>query len=469
MSVDDILREFSLFALGTGGIGSWLCPDTDSVVRERIAQLEQEPLSHSQLNQLLVIGREAPLSSGFFEYYWLSEFHAPYNVTRLPEWRPGVTQTGWIVDRSHLRWGLYRLFTDSLLFFGNVRAGYRFLRGQTRSELGSFFSSRAYDDGRLRKRGRPLPMRDIAKDNRYLVSEMACKSFGDAPGTKSELRDALFAAFREHKRLGGGGVTIKMLLSGEAVTRNYGSVQQELLFSADERLSAIITTDAELQEQFESMSDAFLLARESAIENTKLYLSMVSDLDVYVATSMRTREDFRRMADTCDRIFGDSRLQELNIRYFDPTMSGAAGHEDKGLIECLMVKAAKALVYIAGDKESYGKDAEAAMALSQGKPVVFFCNSAERTRFYREVHPLSRLIDFATGVAVGAMATDREDDVAELLFRILSNSMDYELQHPRPGYLRLHERVTNSVVRLQTNDTLLTEAFWNHYHESGSR
>jgi hypothetical protein len=67
------------------------------------------------------------------------------------------------------------------------------------------------------------------------------------------------------------------------------------------------------------------------------------------------------MADTCERIFADARLKQLNLRYFDPTLSAAAGHEDKGLIECLMVKCAKILVYCAGERESYGKDAEAAM------------------------------------------------------------------------------------------------------------
>ena len=70
------------------------------------------------------------------------------------------------------------------------------------------------------------------------------------------------------------------------------------------------------------------------------------------------------MADTCERIFADTRLKQLNLRYFDPTLSAAAGHEDKGLIECLMVKCAKMLVYCAGERESYGKDAEAAMTLS---------------------------------------------------------------------------------------------------------
>ena len=170
------------------------------------------------------------------------------------------------------------------------------------------------------------------------------------------------------------------------------------------------------------------------------------------------------MANACEKIFSDNRLSELQLRYFDPTLSAAKGHEDKGLIECLMVKCAKALVYCAGEKERWGKDAEAAMGLSLGKPVIFYCDHELRTRFSREVHPLSRLIEFETGIAVGAMVTDSLEEVSELLFRLFENRMEYQLEQPMPGYLRLRVSLTNSVVRLQTNDQLLTETFWNHYH-----
>ena len=169
---------------------------------------------------------------------------------------------------------------------------------------------------------------------------------------------------------------------------------------------------------------------------------MLSDLDVYVATSMRSRQDFRSMADTCDQIFGDDKLASMNIRYFDPTLSAAGGHEDKGLIECLMVKCAKLLIYCAGEKESYGKDAEAAMALSLGKPVISYCDQAQRGRFYRDVHPLSRLIEFETVSAVGAIVTDKVENVAELVSRILENRMIYCLEQSRPGFLRLKETLT---------------------------
>ena len=104
------------------------------------------------------------------------------------------------------------------------------------------------------------------------------------------------------------------------------------------------------------------------------------------------------------------------------------------------------------------------MALSLGKPVLFYCNQERRSRFYRDVHPLSRLIEFETGVAVGAMVTDSLSEVIDLLWRMFENKMEYRLEHSKPGHLRLLESTTGSVVRLQSSDRMLTETFWNHYH-----
>jgi hypothetical protein len=104
------------------------------------------------------------------------------------------------------------------------------------------------------------------------------------------------------------------------------------------------------------------------------------------------------------------------------------------------------------------------MALSQGKPVIFFCGAETRSKFYREVHPLSRLIDFSTGVPVGAIVTDKDDDVVETIKRVFTNEMEYELQQGKPGHFQLVEKRTKSIVRLQSADILLREAFWNYYN-----
>ena len=463
----DILDTFSLFSLGTGGIGSWLTNESHDDIFARLAEVDTQPLSAVQLNQLLVLGHEAPVSDAFFQYYWLivPPTH-PYDVRSVPGYIDSWKDSHEITSLEHLKWGLYRLYTDALLYFGNVRTAFRSLRDLSLDELQNLFAEKRFDTIAIERRGPPLPLKSIIKDNRYLISEMACKSYGDI-GAPGDLQRALMESYERHVAAGNPSPTIRQLLGDPPA--QYRARQQEFLFSADEVLDDSVNSAQDLSTKYEGVAAKFAAARQAALDNTRYYLSMVNDLDVYVATSMRNREDFRTMADTCERIFSDARLKGLNLRYFDPTLSAAGGHEDKGLIECLMVKCAKILVYCAGARESYGKDAEAAMALSLGKPVIFYCDQEAKTRFYRDVHPLSRLIEFETGVAVGAMVTDQLEDVSELLYRTFSNGMTYSLEQPRPGFLRLKERVTDSVVRLQTNDRLLSETFWNHYHKDRDR
>jgi hypothetical protein len=328
----------------------------------------------------------------------------------------------------------------------------------------SFFKNKAADlesPSGFINRGPPLPLRNIPKDDRYLISEMACKSFEPSTGVGDSMLETLATSYRKMKR----SKNRKSFTVGELISGSTASTRQiEMTFSAAEFVDEPVDSIAGLKKKYEVYKRRFDDARSAALENTEIYLSMVNDLDVYVATSMRSRDDFRKMADRCTSIFEDPILADLNVRYFDPTLSAAPCHEDKGLIECLMVKCAKILIYTAGDKESYGKDAEAAMALSLGKPVIFLCDEEQKSRFYKEVHPLSRLIDFKTGVAVGSIVTSRLDYVPILLHRLFSNSMEYELVRPKNDYLQLKEKMTGSIVRIQTNNRLLRETFWNHYH-----
>ena len=469
MPKESILEQLSLFSLGGEGIGGWLTEETDSRVFDRLDKIDESPLTKAQLNQLLGLGHQAPVSEAFFRYYWLElPTRHPYSVEQLPGFVPNwLDETNRIKSLAHLKWGLYRLFVDALLYFGDVRTAFRTLRTLQQKELETFFQSKRFDTYAMKQRGEVLPLQEISHDERYLVSEMACKSFGDGEGTEGEMREALREAYEEHRKKDGGPVTFRQLLSGNLPAR-YSDRKGEFQFAMDSILEESIVSLDDFDAKFGVEADKFFKARRSALNNTQQYLSMVNELDVYVATSMRTRENFRDTARLCDNIFAVSDLANLHLRYFDPTLSAALGHEDKGLIECLMVKCAKVLVYFAGDRESYGKDAEAAMALSLGKPVIFYCDEVLRSRFYREVHPLSRLIEFETGVAVGAMVTDDLGNINLLLLRLFENEMQYRLEeHPeRKGYLLLKEQLTDSVVRLQTNDRMLTETFWNHYHNS---
>lgn len=454
----------SLFRVSGGGIGAWLTDTTCEAVFERLARLDSDPLRGVQLNQLLVLAHEAPVSDGFFNYYWLEAPKShPYAVKDLPEFREEWITGNAIQSLDHLAWGLYRLYVDALLYFGNVRTAFRTLRNHSLSDLRQFFFAKRIDSDAIKGRGPPLPLRQIEKEKRYLIAESACKSYGDSALEDSKLRSALVDAFHTFSQAGLSPISVRDLLERH-LAEHLRADKDTLVFSASDILDRTVSSEADVLAHYTYVATRFRDTRADAVKNTQYYLSMITDLDVYVATSMRNPAHFVRMAEFCETVFNDPRLSAMNLRYFDPTLSAADGHEDKGLIECLMVKCAKALVYCRGDKESYGKDAEAAMALSLGHPVIFYCEKGG-AQFYRDIHPLTRLIQFDTGVAVGAMVTDRLEDVVELLSRMFENRMSYRLERSRSGSLRLIETVTSSVVRLQTSDLLISETFWNHYHQ----
>ena len=169
-------------------------------------------------------------------------------MAKLPDFKQEWLQCAAITSLAHLKWGFYRIFTDGLLYFGNVRTAYRKLRSMTRTELTEFFAKRRFDTDLIKARGPALPLQSIPKDNRYLISEMACKSYGDYPESPGELKDALLHALREHTTQGGGPVTIKRLLEGNIVARQYSNRQQEFIFSATDVLDEAVSSETELDE-----------------------------------------------------------------------------------------------------------------------------------------------------------------------------------------------------------------------------
>ena len=464
-----IIDRFSVFHGGTGGVDSWLSAETPTQVLDTLANINQDPLSRSRMNQLLTLARESRVSSAFYSYYWttIPEQH-PFDVKEIPYFNQQWCECDDIRSLDQLHWGLYRFYVDALLFFGNIRAAFRHLTSLSDQDLRDYFVRRRVNTDSLLERGDPIRPSRIAKDDRYLVSEMACKSFGDSGVPQGELEEVLFDLYRRQRKADGGSVTAKDLLTGAYVRGDYSDRQMQFDLSADDIIDEPIVSEEDLRSKIEVIVKKFERARGMALENTKTYLSMVGDLDVYVATSMRIRNDFRRVADFCESVFDDPALGKYKLRYFDPTLSAADHHEDKGLIECLMVKCAKVLVLYAGDSDSYGKDAEAAMALSLGKPVVIYAESEQRRRIFRDVHPLTPLINFESGVAIGAMIASSESQVVELLRRIFANMVEYEIHQPHPRYLVLKEKTTDSVVRLQSSDSFLRDTFWNHYHGSDS-
>lgn len=470
MTLNEVAASLQLFFPGAFKPGSSFIENPDGQrIFERLKNIEQDPLHLTNFNQLLHLVHEAGVSEGFFQYYFLTLPNAhPYPLKKLADDIPQLNSKG-ISSLKQLEWGLRRFFFDGLLYFGDLRNAYRALRIRSLDEIAEFFKAKNYPTEKMRDRGPILPMRKIPTDDRYLISEVACKAYShDRNAELLHIEEILLDAY---KASGSGRRKIKTLFDKDSrLAKEAPDEQMMLELAAEEFMEDEIENEEEIRSKVATIASRFTTARDSAHQNTRLYLSFVNELDVYVATSMRRRDDFRNMARECEYIFGKQALKDLKVRYFDPTISAAQSHEDKGLIECLMVKCSKVVLYFAGERDSFGKDAEIAMALSLGKPVIILCPDTaagkQRERFFRDIHPLCRLIDFQSGVAIGAMVTRNPDTAAELLSRLFCNQMEYRLENNGDGYFRLREQLTTSVVRLQTNWTLLREAFWNYYHQT---
>ena len=433
-------------------------------VRERLAKLPNDPLTHSQLNQLLQRSEFAAVSDGFFRFYFLS---APEEHSfALPPPPLDIEGIDRIMSREHLQWGIERFILDAAFFYGDFKTAFDKLRELSFEEIVDTFAERRIDTRWMIERGPMLPVKDIDVGDRYLVSELACKAL-DEPDAKtvSLTEGRLVDAFEASKDT---PLPISRLL--ESILRDEDDFQARLgiPLALTDIAEVVVSSTDEIRTALADIITRFKAARRVALANTQVYLSICNELDVYVATSMREKADFIDTGEACSRIFGNAALDNLNLRWFDPTMSACRSHVDKGLVECLMVDQAQVLLLFAGEGDSWGKSAEAAMALQRGRPVIVLCppttKGLERERLFRDIHPLSRLTDFRHGVAVGAVITSNEELLPEILRRYFENEMAYQLEMTDTGVF-VKEQLTGSVVRIVTSDRLIRSAFWNNFRQ----
>ena len=245
---EHVLEQFQLFQGGTGGLDSWLRPETPPEVFDALADLETHPLSRARLNQLLTLAHEAPVSQPLFAYYWLSAPKHPYDVRLVPCFDEQWLDSRNIRSIDQLYWGLYRFYVDALLYFGSIRTAYQRLRQLSESDLYSFFAGHRIEG--LEERGEALLLSQIARDNRYLISEMACKSFEtvEGKGDANQIEEVMIDLFKKHRAGGGGPVTASQLLTGDYAKGQYAHLQPQLQLSADDFMEEVLVLQRRITE-----------------------------------------------------------------------------------------------------------------------------------------------------------------------------------------------------------------------------
>lgn len=209
-------------------------------------------------------------------------------------------------------------------------------------------------------------------------------------------------------------------------------------------------------------------AVEIGLRNTHRYLTL-PHLDVYVATSMRTQEDYANQHCFIQEVFTSPLIKDLNLRYFDPTLSYANDRITKGLIEMLMLRRAEVTIYTASREDTLGKDSELAATLAQGKAVIAYVPEGldSKADLLRVDHPLGLQIDVKTGVAHGIIVVRSPADCAKMLRNVLLRQRTFSIRHEKGNFL-LVETETKSVLRVVSDDPYLTHAFWTFFHQHSS-
>ena len=97
-------------------------------------------------------------------------------------------------------------------------------------------------------------------------------------------------------------------------------------------------------------------------------------------------------------------------------------------------------------------------------------NFEKRARTLREVHPLSLQVHLESGVANGVLIVRSIDECAEVLYKLLTNSLGFSIeQDAKQGCTVLKEKISQSPFRAVTNYEKLANSFWNFYLSSESK
>ena len=274
-----------------------------------------------------------------------------------------------------------------MLEFGNFYYGYRKLRDiDPYPIISKYFSSDEEKEKLIEhhRRMRTIPaFEDIPVGKRYCLGYLASKESKDINGYREKLIKVLEEGIKK-------GVKDPEELRKIAQNMGYTEWDEIVIRSAIEHSTDLLWWGTLFAGYSKLRYDSFLMllqdaknaceelnpqhiekVREMGRRNTYAYLS-TSDIDIYFATSMRKGLDFVSNARFLEEVIGTLKEGRLNLLYFDPTQSYLDDRIQKGLIESIMIKRCKIVVYNAQEQETFGKDAEAGIGLAHQKSVIIY-------------------------------------------------------------------------------------------------
>ena len=429
----------------------------DEILGSILGHSDEISITREKFNSLMISCGHRLATAQFFGYFFES-------VKTIDDFERAVEK--------------YRI--KAMWLFGNFRFAYRELATCDEDTFKRYISrTLSISDEGFKQRDPFVDIEPIPVEHLHLLGYIA----------KAELEDLEFThKFLEQLNISGDARTKVLEAIGTTrVQKSLSVMKSHGIQVPNDDLNVLSEHQInQLSSELAAILEPVRLSRENAgaigERNTERYLTLPY-LDVYVATSMRDRADFIAQHEFIKQVFADPQIDALRLRYFDPTLSYVENRITKGLIEMLMLRRARVTIYLAGAGDTLGKDSELAATLAQGKAVIVYVPKGEvalpcgtpgcerkvnydkRAENFREDHPLGLQIAVATGVAHGIIVVRSPEECAKMLRKVMLRQRTFSIEHEK-GVFLLRETETNSVVRVVTDDPLLTHAFWSYFNES---
>jgi len=315
-TIDDLAKLIICELCGKTFFGAENLLKKDSIKNKSIQlfldSLKRNGLNWPQFNELLLLLSMKRVSEGFFNYF--------FRVSNI--------------DMDNVKKGIINFRGMSMLCFGNFRYAYKSLRNKNQQEIEKILTDACSllvnrEEACRERADEIVTIEKICKDDTWLMGYISKRKI------EEELQ-VLESKIDSKRRNDPTDLQFRKLL--------------KVYKSIEERREASL---------------------KSGVRNTKTYLTW-DYMDVYVATSMRNQWEYSETSEFISKVFSNSKLNSLKLRFFDPTQSFCDSRFDKGLIEGLMLKRALFTLYMAQESDTMGKDSELAATLSQGKLVVAY-------------------------------------------------------------------------------------------------
>ncbi len=440
-------------------------PFTSKVCGVALQILTNQPCSigYSQFNELLLSLGYDRVTQAFFQYL----------VDGKTDFRLGAA----ICSLKDLAIGIERFRTMAVLLYGNVRYAFKQLSKDTRELEDWLANLKPVDLSNFQQRHKPVhPIQDIPGEDTYYLGYIV----------QQQISDRLRECPNDQRAMEQKAKQAQVVQIGE---HNYEA------YLASDHLDVYVATSMRERHEYylvnkwiKSIFNHEILAPLQLrwFDPTQAYCSSRIDKGLFETLMIKRAKCTIYFAQEVDTLGKDSELastlaQGKPVVAFIPSVK--EGDAENLLSELLHLYPEEDERGVILEQlrifspEAAWKDAEVREWLNnpssfdKQRAVAKLQKNMEkrydgRASILSETHPLGIQVYLANGVANGILVVRNIDDCAKLVYRIVTQTMEFSLEEvidKDRKYVHLEEKISGCVYRVVTGDAMLTNTFWNFY------